>query len=219
MVLKHDLHKIIPLSTPHSKALPNNNARRADGIAAWFSRNWMKSKFNKNYTRQSLLKHSYNNDSREVLAYKRILIKKLFNENDPRKLHHKILHSKLLNFYSESRMYPFSSLKYHILLTCAIYYNLKYKIDFTKLYLYKNTDIDSCYQVIFSTNKITWSLQPSYSEKEGKISPIYPYFNFTWRRRLKSTIIGGDRTLDGMLVTIKSWSAALATLEEYESLK
>jgi len=221
-ILKHDLHKVTPSGAPHSRALSNPNARRADGIASWFSRNFMRSKFNKNYVRKSLLKFSYNNSSREILISKRSSIEELFNENDPEKLHRKILHSKLLNFYSESRLYPFSSLKYHLLLTCAIYYNLKNNIDFTKLYLCENGKPKSHYQVIYSINNITWSLEPNKnsenSGKAGKISRLYPNFSETWKRRLKSKI-GGDKMLDGMLATIKSWSAALATIEDYESLK
>jgi len=206
------MHKLFPGATPHKEALKDPTARRADGVASWFSRNCLKRKFNKNYIRMSLISpvNSYN---KKILSENRDLLWSLFNEEVPEKLHWKCLHSKLLNFYSESRIFPFTSLKYHLLLSCAFYHN--FKNGLTKLYLYENEIPDSNYQIIYVDNEIKWTIQHK-KDVEKILGPIYPYFNLTWARRINNSIIGGDRTLSSLLMGIKSWSTALATIEEYK---
>ena len=134
-ILKHDLHKIkVPGYVPHSQALTDIKMKKADGIAARLSRNWMKCEIEQLYPfRRSYI--TFDNDTTsnsEKQSLKR-KIEIIFDETDPKKLHSLILKTNLLNFYSESLDFPFTSLKYHILLTCAIYYNLVNGHQWSKL--------------------------------------------------------------------------------------
>jgi hypothetical protein len=133
-------------------------------------------------------------------------------ENDPIRLHKKILNSELLNLYNEAITYPYTSLKYHLLLSCSIYYNLFQGHDIFNLYLCENGKVDSPFQIIFKNNEIEWALTP-----HKGISRVWQRFDLTWIRRITESI-GGDRVLDGLLSSITSWSAALATIEDYNRI-
>ena len=150
-ILKHDLHKIKTTSyTSHKKSLKNELMKKADGIAARFSRNCWKfeiedvSPYRQTYWTAKLF---------PVDRIKNISIRQelsqLFTETDSLKLHSLILESKTLNLYSEAQNYPFTSLKYHLLLTCAIYYNLQKECEWFDLYLCENPSKVSQFQVIY----------------------------------------------------------------------
>ncbi len=123
--LRHDLRKVgTPGALSHKEALMNEAARRADMVAAWISRNCMRDRFQRVLFRKSLVFPAYTScKSRELVSRYRQEITQIFDEEDPNKLHNVILRSKLLNLYSEAQNFPYSSLKYHILLVCALTYN------------------------------------------------------------------------------------------------
>ncbi|MHA1269820.1 MAG: hypothetical protein ACTSPY_08560 [Candidatus Helarchaeota archaeon] len=212
IILKHDLHKI-GLGKSHRQVYEelSIDGKKADSIASWFSRNFLRNDFSNSPFRKSLVfNFQKNNNFREYRLRIKNIVKNLFDENDPINLHKKIIGSKILSLYSEARSFPYSCLKYHILLTCAFFFNFKKtnNNNFKKLYLGENVDANE-FQVIFRAPGFEWSL----TTNEG-ISRIYPKFNETWIRRMKKSI-GGDRFLDGLLAQISSWSCALATIEDY----
>ena len=140
----------------------------------------------------------------------------LFKENDSLKLHSAILKSKLLNLYSEARQFPYTSLKYHILLTTALYYNLKNNYELKDLYLCENLPVESQFQILYKDNIREWAILPL--RQQDGLSKMYPQFHKTWDRRRKLSLGGDYRIFDEMLSTISSWSAALATLEDFFTL-
>jgi len=133
-----------------------------------------------------------------------------YRESNPSELHRLILRSKKINEYNEAKSFPYTSLKYHILLACALYQNFLMGFKISDLYLAENALVDSEFQIILRLNECEWAIIPRVG-----MSRIWPRFDLTWVRRTQESSIGGDRTLDGLLSRIKSWSAALATIEEY----
>ncbi|MHA1360530.1 MAG: hypothetical protein ACTSRC_20610 [Candidatus Helarchaeota archaeon] len=212
--LRHDLHKVgTPGALPHKDALVSETAQRSDVIAAWFSRNCMREPFRRVLFRKSLVFPAYNpRKSRELVSRYRQEITHLFEEGDVHKLHTAILRSKLLNLYSEARNFPYTSLKYHILLVCALTYNFLNGSELKDLYLYENVEPAAIFQIIYEDSNIMWALMP---RKKGSLSRLHPKFYVTWERRLKLSLGGEFRDLDGLLSTIGSWSLALATLEDF----
>ncbi|MHA1752628.1 MAG: hypothetical protein ACTSWR_10875 [Candidatus Helarchaeota archaeon] len=214
LVLKHDLHKIYLFKTHREiKNEFSNYARKADALAAFLSRNCLKEKFLNTPFRKSIIKrYKHNNNNREMLRKYKEEILELFKQDDPVELHYKLLNNKVLNLFSEARSYPYTSLKYHLILTSAIYYFLQNGKNLFKLYLTDNIKKYSEFQLIFYNKKIDFKL---FIAEEKGMSKIYTRFNYSWSKRTKLTKIGGDRFLESLLLQIPSWSVALGTLEEY----
>ena len=214
-VLRHDLHKIrAPGAPSHREALHDKVALRADGFAAWISRNFLRDKFENQLYRKSLIFPARNLKNTRTLANaRRVETVKLFKESDPVELHTAVLNSKLLNLYSEAREFPYTSLKYHILLVAALYYNFKSGYDLKDLYLCENVPVESPFQVIYHNNGRKWAILPLCSQ--NSLSKIYSKFHTTWERRRTQSIGGDSQIFAELLTTIGSWSVALATIEDY----
>ncbi len=214
-ILRHDLHKIrIAGALKHRAALQDELARRADGMAAWMGRNFLREPFWKQLYRKSLIYPMRNlTNSRTLANLHRVEAAHLFQEADPLKLHAAILRSKLLNLYAEACRFPYTSLKYHILLTCALYYNFKLGFGLKDLYLCENQSNDSPFQVIYRDASREWAILPQCPSKE--LSKIYQKFYMTWDRRKYQNIGGEHQIFAELLSTIGSWTVALATLEEF----
>jgi len=217
-ILRHDLHKIrITGASKHRDALHDELAVRSDGTAAWMSRNFLREPFRKQLYRKSLIYPMRNlNNSRTLMNLQRVEAAHLFQESDPLKLHTAILNSKLLNLYAEARRFPYTSLKYHILLTCALYYNFKLGFGLKDLYLCENQPSESPFQVIYRDATRKWAILPQCPSKG--LSKLYPQFYVTWERRKYQSMGGEHQTFSELLSTIGSWSVALATLEEFIAL-
>jgi len=80
----------------------------------------------------------------------------IFKETDHYKLQLLILSSKLLNKFSEAQMFPYTSYKYHLLLTCSSYWNLKNDYSWKKLYLAENLEVDCQFQIIYCDKTHEW---------------------------------------------------------------
>jgi hypothetical protein len=213
LILKHDLHKLsIPGGLPHSKALVDEVARRADGVASRLSRNGDVQEFEKFYLRKSyLMQLNINEDRRkEKVSEFKGEVAKLFKEKDPYKLHNLIVGSSILNLFSEARQHSFTSYKYHLLLVCSLYYNFKNNVKWHWLYLSENFEVESPFQVIYRDGEREWALLPS-----GGMSRVSLRFCKTWVRRTEQSLGGERRVLDGLLSQIGSWSGALATVEDW----
>jgi len=119
----------------------------------------------------------------------------------------------LINIFSEARDFPYTSLKYHILLTCALYYNFKNGFTLKDLYLAENCTPDSPFQIIYQDTARTWALLP----KTG-MARVYRQFYNTWERRTQISFGGEHQILDELLTSIGSWTVALATVEDFFAL-
>ena len=213
-VLRHDLHKLkTPDAIPHEDALPDPLMKKADAKASWFSRNFLEESFENKLYRKSLIFQVYNfKVTRGLINKNRGEIKKLFQETDAYKLHELIINSELLNLYSEAREFPYTSLKYHLLLVTSLFYNFTLGHDINNLYLCENLPVKSPFQVIYKDMEREWSLLPV---KKGGMTRIYPQFFKSWERRTKTSLGGDYKVLDGMLSKMSSWSVALTTIEDF----
>ena len=216
-LLQHDMHKIrIAGALLHNKALINDLSQQADGVAAFISRNFLKEEFEDQPYRKSLIFQAQNfKNPRALINQRRFEATTLFEERDAFKLHASILNSKLLNLYAEARIFPYTSLKYHILLTCALYYNLRNGIKWNELYLCENCRTDHPFQIIYRDEAREWALLP---HSRGGMAKLSPQFYTTWERRTKISFGGDHQIFDELLSTISSWTVALATIEDFFSL-
>jgi len=217
-ILRHDLHKVrVPGAPVHRVAMPNEKAREADGLAAWFSRNFLYDSFKEEFYRKSLIFPMRNlKNPRVLINQHKSEVAELFKEDDALKLHDAVVTSKLLNLFSEARNYPYTSLKYHILLTCAFYYNLNQNYKLSDLYLCENSPITSPFQIIYRNSSRAWAILPQ--QKEDGFTRVFSRFYTSWERRTK-LIFGGDyRVLAGFLSSISSWTTALAVIEDFREL-
>lgn len=213
-ILRHDLHKIrVPGAIPHRDALHSGLPRMADGMAAWLSRNFLKESFEDSPYRKSIVFFMRNTKSpRTLVNQHRVEVTNLFQQLDVFKLHEAILSSKLLNLYNEAQMYPYTSLKYHLLLSCGLFFNLKQGFKLKDLYLCENSHNSSPFQLIYKDSLREWSIRPN--RKQDNLSKIHSSFHMSWDRRRKN--YGGDfRFLEDILSSIGSWTVALAMLEDY----
>ena len=211
-ILKHDLHKVkTPNYEPHKEALKNETMKKVDSVASMISRNWRKFEIEKSSPYRISLIESLN---KEITRNERIFIQRelnnLFQELDPVKLHNLILNSQVLNKFSESQNYPYTSLKYHLLLSCAFYFNLSNGNKWTQLYLTEKTQKISDYQIIFKNKDREWALVP-----DSGMSRVYSKFYMTWDRRIRFDFGGEHQVLNHILSRIGSWSAVLALMEEF----
>ena len=126
-VLRHDMHKIRIVGAPsHKDSSIDSYSKEADAVAAYISRNFLKEPFENDPYRKSLVFQTRNLlNPRTLVNQHRLEAAQLFGEMSPFQLHNAILHSQLLNLFSEARDCLYTSLKYHILLTCSLYYNFK----------------------------------------------------------------------------------------------
>ncbi len=215
-VLKHDLHKIrVPEALPHVEAMPNNQAKEMDAFAAWMGRNFLHEPFEKSLYRKSLIFPLRNfQNPRTLVNQHKAEVVDLFKEGNAVKLHDAILHSKLVNLYCEAHSYPYSSLKYHILLTCALYYNLKHGSKVKNMYLCENSTAENPLQIIYQDMERTWAFLPDH--KHNGISRLWPKFHQSWDYRKKISLGGDHRILAGILSYISSWTTALACIEDFQ---
>lgn len=218
MVLQHDLHKLrITDARPHHGAMPDDHTRTIDGIAAWMGRNFLQEPFENSLYRKSLVLPLQNfSNPRTLINRHRVEVAALFKQTDAPRLHTAILRSKLLNLYREARQYPYSSLKYHILLTCALYYNTCQNYRLKELYLCENQPVDSPFQIFYQDTERTWALLPN--RATTGLSRLWAKFYHSWDYRRHLSIGGDHRILAGILSSIESWTTALATIEDYQDL-
>ena len=214
-ILRHDLHKIRIAGAPsHKDSCIDSFSREADAVAAYISRNFLKEPFENDSYRKSLVFQTRNLlNPRTLVNQHRLEAAQLFGEVNAFQLHRAILQSQLLNLFSEARDFPYSSLKYHILLTCSLYYNFKQGYKLRDLYLCENNSPDSPFQIIYQDDARTWALCP-----QKGMAKVYPQFYTTWERRTYISFGGEYQILDELLTSIGSWTVALATIEDFWAL-
>lgn len=159
---------------------------------------------NKNYNEQ---------DRKRFIGY---IEKEYINSLDNTSLlHTKLLQDNILSNFNETPPMPFTSLKYHTLLVCAIYYNhLKYNRRFDELYLnYTNTPEDP-YTVIFKYNNHNLVIN---NKKNGGRIGFIPTHNFgdTIGRLVcsHSELLFTQYIVEN-LRRFRSWSVGLQYLED-----
>lgn len=137
-------------------------------------------------------------------------------------LHNDWLHGYTAALFNESWFYPYTSLKYHTLITTALVMNGAVdNTNFDDLYLHLSTDAEDDYYTIYSHNQLVLKIAPwnavdsdGYAKlptlNHGKKS--WMNFGTIWSRL--TTIKGVDRELDAILRNRRSWSTALQFMED-----
>lgn len=207
-ILRHDLHKVrVGDYESHSTALNGEPLmQKADGIAARMSRKSLRVAF---VSPEDILRKPILSIPKRGKIDPLKDVEELFRETDPITLHEKMLNSRALGWYVEAIEYPFTSLKAHVLLVCALYYSLKQENEWFDLYLAENVKPESEFQVIFRSPRREWSILPT----EG-MSRVRAEFSETWSHRTQESIGGEDPHIGALLERVHSWSTALALVED-----
>ncbi|MFX1293963.1 MAG: hypothetical protein ACFFD2_03750 [Promethearchaeota archaeon] len=79
----------------------------------------------------------------------------------------------------------------------------------------ENHTTENPFQVIYQDGAREWAILPCHKDP---LSKVYSLFFFTWEHRLKLSIGGGFRDLGGTLLSIKSWSMALALCGDFSNM-
>ncbi len=143
--------------------------------------------------------------------YEKYCIKEYINNNDTTEiLHKKLLDDRIIGLFNEVTTMPYTSLKYHTLLVCALHYNYKKGYDFQNLFLQCTTEKPKDkYTIIFQYNNFWFSIKNDPSG--AKIGAPSQHFGNTIGRlndiQLPEFIIDNLRR-------IRSWSIGLQYLED-----
>jgi len=150
-------------------------------------------------------------------------VKGLVTVADPVEAHRAWLESRVASVFSESLFYPYTSLKYHTLLTAALLSNYRVGAGFEDLCLIvDDPDEDPTpHRTVLETGEV--SLRVS-ADPEGRPAAALgsgPAMSFAdvWSR-LPEHPGGADgcrawRVLDSQLRRIRSWSTALQFIEDF----
>jgi len=140
-----------------------------------------------------------------------------------KELHLYLLGESELDGINEMYHYPYTSLKYHLLTTGAIYCNYKQGYNWKKLCIAAVTDIED-YRTIFANDHLTLAMIPtSEALSEGLTFSSFgghnPHMNFgnVWSRSNGWLIEPKDarlKALDFNLRKLTSWSTALHYMED-----
>ncbi len=125
-------------------------------------------------------------------------------------LHMKLLEDLIVGKFNEVTSMPFTSLKYHTLLVCALHYNYKMGKDFQDLYLHCTKEQPKdIYTTIFHFDNLWLAIN---SDINGaKIGAALPFFGQTIGRL--DTIPLPEFLVDN-LRRFRSWSTGLQYLED-----
>ncbi len=220
-ILRHDIHKINRNGeyTHYTMVSP---LKEADITAAAMART--KAVKREDYKRMdNRLRMSHVTCCPVAIKWKLPAEKKMmgiFNHEEPSVIHAKIMQSEGLSWYNESKTYPFTSLKHHLLLACALAENFRetgnYKLKGLKLCLSFDPP-GNVYKLVGR----------AMTKKRGKWTTLYLYLDseytgkgnanasFSWKNTWNNiygfepeTVLLGKNVL-----AMESWTAALATLE------
>lgn len=133
----------------------------------------------------------------------------LESKDTTEELHMKLLNDKMVSNFNEITSMPYSSLKYHTLLVCALHYNYKKGLDFQDLYLNYTEKPEEQYTTIFQFGGSYFVID---NNKSGAhIGAPAPYFGQTIGRLNKLPF--PDFLVDN-LRRFRSWSVGLQYLED-----
>jgi hypothetical protein len=132
------------------------------------------------------------------------------NEPTP-ELYIKLLNDKIVSRFNEITTMPFTSLKYHTLLVCALHWNYKQGRDFQDLFLHCTTEKmpKELYSTIFKHGDLRLIINNDPSG--AKIGAPAPYFGQTIGRLYNIPL---PEFLIDNLRRFRSWSTGLQYLED-----
>lgn len=125
-------------------------------------------------------------------------------------LHMQFLHDTVVGCFNEITSMPYTSLKYHTLLVCALHYNYKQGLDMQELYLHcVAKQPKEQYTAIFNHGNLWFVIN---NDATGaKIGAAAPFFGQTIGRLYNVPL---PEFLVDNLRRFRSWSAGLQYLED-----
>ncbi|UWG47814.1 Uncharacterized protein HSRCO_1533 [Halanaeroarchaeum sp. HSR-CO] len=231
-VYRHDIHKLRGRShtaaseTAAGVRVNETVPRGADGDAALLSR----PRGDPEQTvpahalpfRLSLLSGEIATDQRGVDAF-RAPTRDLAQIDDPERAHRAWLDSKAAAAFNEAAHYPYTSLKYHVLLTAALLSNYRDGATFDALSLVVD-DADTPvtpHRTVLQAGPVSLRVTADPDGRPAASLGAAPTRSFAdvWARLPTSPIdVDADRRwriLDAQLRRLRSWSTALQFIEEY----
>jgi len=203
----HDMHKIFKL-----KHIKDEIDTSADGDAAMMSRHknaYDKNKQNGKFLNQSFIteKRFTEQDRKQFIVY---CTDEYIESNDTTlELHTKLLIDKIISNFNEITPMPYSSLKYHTLLVCALHFNYKKGLDFQDLYLRHIDKPKDQYAIIFQSGDFHLVIDDN---KDGSyIGAPVPYFGQTIGRLDNLPL---PQYIIDNLKRFRSWSVGLQYLDD-----
>ncbi|WP_262177010.1 hypothetical protein [Haloarcula laminariae] len=148
-------------------------------------------------------------------------IRELVQIDDPDELHQAWLAAVVPTQFAESMYYPYTSLKYHTLLTATLYATYSEGADFGDLFLVVEPDDELVPQrTIIDTDAVTLSLTTTPGDRPAAWLGPAPARSWAdvWQR-LPAHLLPDTRRarmLDAQLRRIRSWSTALQYIEAFQ---
>jgi hypothetical protein len=148
-------------------------------------------------------------------------IRELIEPTDPARLHRRWLHSDRAGTLNESLFYPYTSVKYHVLLTAALLAAYRDGVEFADLHLEaRQSGKIQAHRTILHTPELRLRLTADPTGTHAPLGPRpAPNFADTWARLSGQPLeVDSDRRwrlLDTQLRRLRSWSTALAYIEDY----
>lgn len=153
-------------------------------------------------------------------------IRGLVQIDDPAAMHTAWMQAEVPSWFPESAYYPYTSVKYHTLLTAALLRAYQDGADFEDLYMaVADPDAASCpHETICRTRTVHLQLTTTPGDKPA--APLGDAPTRSWAdvwSRLPEHPLSTDtsrqaRILDAQLRRIQAWSTALQYLEEHERI-
>lgn len=147
-------------------------------------------------------------------------IRELLTESDPERTHERWLESDVTTLFNESPYHPYTSLKYHTLLVCALYDAYRSGVSFGDLRLTVDPPNNLVpHRTIFTSDSFALRITPETdAHGAGFGSTPQQSWGSVWSRLPEHPLDTSQKwqmTLDANLRRIRSWSTALQYIEDF----
>ncbi len=151
-------------------------------------------------------------------------VRELLTESDPERAHERWLASDVAALFNESPYYPYTSLKYHTLLVCALYDAYRSGASFGDLRLTVDPSNNLVpHRTVFASDLFGLRITPE-TDTYGAGLGSAPQRSWAsvWSRLPEHPLDTSEKwqmTLDANLRRIRSWSTALQYIEDFFTLR
>jgi hypothetical protein len=147
-------------------------------------------------------------------------VRELIQITDPEEMHAAWLAASVPAQIAESMYYPYTSLKYHTLLTATLSDTYREGAEFGDLFLVVDPDGPTPQRTIIDTDAVTLSLTTTPGDRPAAWLGPAPARSWAgvWQRLPEHPLpeTRRARTLDAQLRRIRSWSTALQYIEDFQ---
>lgn len=221
LAYRHDEHKF--RGAPHSVDREDKKVPyKADLDSGKLSRPSKKSKLGEevisHYRISLLTRQSYYNPNFFTRRTTKEHLDNLLKLDEPIICHENWLKDKVVSGFNEDGWYPYTSLKYHTLITATLLFNYMKGNRFENLFLIVKKPNKIDFTTIFLGEKFSLHIMP-FTEgfPSARIVKKEMNFNKVWQKLYELPIKYGY--LDSCLRNIGSWSMALQLIEDWNKEK